>query len=472
MAMGRKRTPLPLWVDYGSLIKGPGHPFYAKLNRILAENGFDEFVEDQCEKFYRQGGRPSLPPTVYFRAIFLGYFEGISSERGIAWKIADSISLRDFLGLHITSATPDHSTISRTRRLISLETHQEIFNWVLQLLAKKKLLRGKTLGVDATTLEANAAMRNIVRHVDGMTYQEFLESLAKASGIENPTQEDLARLDRTRDKKCSNEEWKNPHDPDAKIAKMKDGRTHLAHKAEHAVDMETGAVVAVTVQPANRGDSSSLEETIQAAAENLEAIIDDPEAAANLSDDLMKELVADKGYHSNAVLQSLAKDGIRTYISEPNRGRRNWVGKEEAQAAVYGNRRRIRGDRGKQLLRSRGELVERQFAHGYESGGMRRVHLRGHSNIEKRLLAHYAGFNLGLVLRQLLGVGTPRGLQGRLFVVFWAIWASFQASEWFQRSQRGLHAAMRRLSTVWTPSVTGSQIFISKLRTMHYATGC
>lgn len=421
MAMGTKRAPLPLFIDSESVVKGPGHPFYRKLNSILDFHGFDRFVEEQCRKYYKPGGRPSLPPSVYFRLSIVGYFEGIGSERAIAWKLADSITLRDFVGLPITVRTPDHSTISRTRRLISLETHQEIFDWVLKILAKSKLLRAKILGVDGTTLEANAAMRSIVQRVDELPYLEFLKGLAAAAGIANPTREDLARIDRKREKKGSNQAWKNPHDPDAKITKMKDGRTHLAHKAEHAVDMETGAVVAVTVQPADRGDTESLDNTLEKAADSLGAIVDDPEAAAELSDELMRELVADKGYHSNAVLIAQAEAGIRTYISEPNRGRRNWRGKPEAQDAVYANRRRIRGDRGKGLLRSRGEKVERQFAHGFETGGLRRVHLRGHSNIEKRLLVHYAGFNLGLLMRKLLGIGTPRSLQGRSLAALWAL---------------------------------------------------
>lgn len=472
MAMGTKRASVPIWIETQSLAKGPSHSFYTKLNGVLTENGFDRFVEECCIQYYKRGGRPSLPPTVYFRAILLGYFEGISSERGIAWKIADSLSVRDFLGLPITAATPDHSTISRTRRLISLETHQEIFDWVLKVLAKSKLLRGKTLGVDATTLEANAAMRSIVQHVDGLAYNEFLIGLAKASGIANPTREDLARIDRKREKKSSNQDWKNPHDPDAKITKMKDGRTHLAHKAEHAVDMETGAVVAVTIQPADRGDCASLENTLGKAADSLGAVIDDPEAAAELSDELMGELVADKGYHSNAVMTAQAEAGIRTYISEPNRGRRNWQGKPEAQAAVYANRRRIRGDRGKSLLRGRGEKVERQFAHGYQTGGMRRTHLRGHSNIEKRLLIHYAGFNLGLLLRGLIGVGTPRGLQGRSLDAFLAIFPLLWLLDHTRRAVGRLQTAKKAFFAIWTRSVATEECDLSKLGALHYATGC
>jgi transposase len=424
MAMGsRQPTAASLWIDPRSLVKSPGHPFYVLLNRILEENGFDRFVEGHCAKFYKAGGRPSLPPGLYFRLLLLGYFEGIDSERGIAWRVADSISVRDFLGLALTQSGPDHSTISRNRRLIDVETHQEVFTWVLQILAKKKLLRGKTLGVDGTTLEANAAMRSIVRHVDGQTYTDFLTDLAKSSGIENPTREDLARLDRQRDKKTSNDDWKNPHDPDAKITKMKDGQTHLAHKAEHVVDMETGAVLAVTLQPADRGDTSSVAVSLAEAAEVLQAVMSDEVAAAELSDELMAELVADKGYHSNAVLEAHERLGLRSYIAEPKRGKRNWRGKKAAKKAVYGNRRRIKGRRGKALMRARGEKIERSFAHCYETGRLRRTHLRGHENILKRLVVHVAGFNLGLLMRQTLGRGTARGLQGlrSLFLVLFGL---------------------------------------------------
>ena len=414
MAMGKRRgRQRGLWVPTSSLAKSPGHPFYERLSRLLAEHGFDAFVEQHCAQFYAPTmGRPSLAPGVYFRMLLIGYFEGIDSERGVAWRVADSFTLREFLGFELSDPPPDHSTISRTRRLIDLETHEAVFGWVLRVLAKTGLLKGKTLGIDATTLEANAALRSIVRRDTGESYEEFLERLAKASGIETPTREDLARLDRKREKKGSNDDWTNPHDPDAKITKMKDGRTHLAHKAEHAVDMDTGAIVAVTVQPANRGDTSSIETTLEEVTMVFEDVLSDQEAADQLSDQLRSELVADKGYHSNAVLTAQHEAGVRTYISEPNRGRRNWRGKPDARKAVYGNRRRIRNARGQRLLRRRGELLERPNAHCYETGGMRRTHLRGHTNIRKRLLIHHAGFNLGLVMRQRFGFGKPRVLQG------------------------------------------------------------
>jgi transposase len=415
MAMGRQdqQSQGQFWVETQDLAKGPGHPFYGRLNAVLAQHGFDRHVEGLCAKFYAAvRGRPSLPPSVYFRLLLIGYFEGIDSERGIAWRVADSLTLREFLGLGATQEPPNHSTISRNRRLIDVESHQEVFTWVVGVLAKEELLRGKTLGIDATTLEANAALRSIVRRDTGQSYQEFLVGLAKASGIETPTREDLARLDRKRAKKGSNQDWMNPHDPDAKITKMKDGRTHLAHKAEHAVDMETGAIVAVTIQPADRGDTSSIEKTLEEARGVLSDVAEDGEAGAELSEEMLSEVVADKGYHSNSVLAEQAALGVRTYVSEPKRGRRNWRGKDAQKAAVYANRRRIRGQRGKELMRQRGELIERSFAHCYETGGMRRTHLREHPNILKRLLIHVAGFNLGLVMRRRFGVGKPRVLQG------------------------------------------------------------
>jgi transposase len=417
MAMGKRAAERQgaMWIATAEVAPGPSHPFYEQLNQILARHGFDGFVEGLCEAFYAgRMGRPSLAPGTYFRILLVGYFEGIDSERGIAWRIADSLALRSFLGYELNESPPDHSTISRTRRLIDIETHQAVFTWVLQVLARDGLLKGKTLGVDGTTLEANAALRSIVRRDTGESYQEFLHRLAVESGVETPSREDLAKLDKKRPKKGSNKDWKNPNDPDARITKMKDGRTHLAHKAEHAVDMETGAVVAVTVQPADRGDTESLDTTLSEAMDTIADVLEDLEAEPQLSAQVLSEVVADKGYHSNAVLRRHAELGIRTYISEPKRSRRNWQEKESEQKATYGNRRRIRGERGKRLMRLRGERVERSFAHCYETGGMRRTHLRGHENILKRLVIHVAGFNLGLLMRHSTGIGKPRVLQGLL----------------------------------------------------------
>ena len=355
--------------------------------------------------------------------------------------MSDSASLRVFLEYDPEEAPPNHSTLSRTRRRIDVETHGEVFTWVLKQLAEAGLVKGKTIGIDATTLEANAAMRSIVRRDTGKDYETFVRGLAEASGVETPTREELIRFDRKRKpKKMSNEEWMNPHDPDAKITKLKDGRTRLGHKVEEAVDLETGAVVAVTA-PDELGDTQTMGETLRMAQEEVTAVEPDAE---------VHEVVADKGYHSNETVLELKALGLRSYLSETDRGQRNWKGNNKKyQAPVYANRRRIRGRRGRRLQRQRSELVERPFAHQFVTGGLRRIFVRGHANVRKRLLIHVCGFNLGLLMRHLTGVGTPRSLQSRawtrLFTVIWApmghwiarnhpwgrFWASFRPDSLF-----------------------------------------
>ena len=346
-------------------------------------------------------GRPGLAPGVYFRMVMVGYLEGIGSERGIAWRCRDSISLREFPGCGLAKAPPEHSTLLKTRKRLSLEVYGAVFGWVLERLRESGLLRGRTVGVDSTTLEANAAMRAIVRRDDGTEYEAWLEEMARTSGIETPTREGLARLDRKRPGKGSNKDWTHPHDPEARITRMKDGGTRLAHKLEAGVDMETGAVAGVTVRTMDGGDTGSLAATLDETERRLAEVGAEP-----------REVVADKGYHPNATMTGVRDRGLRSYVSEPNRGRRRWKGKRDAQRAVYANRRRIRGNRGKRLLRRRGEKLERMFAHLLVSGGLRRVHVRGREEIGKRMLVHAAAFNLGLLMRKRCGFGTPRGLQG------------------------------------------------------------
>ncbi len=435
MAMGRKKERQDaLWIVSSDLPKSPGHPFYQRVNILFEARGFDRFAEQRCEQFYADGvGRPSLPPGRYFRLLLLGYFEGLDSERGIAWRASDSLAIRSFLGLGLGETAPDHSTISRTRRLIDVETHREVFTWVQAILTRKGLLKGRTVGIDATTLEANAAMRSIVRRDTGEKYEKFLLRLAQESGIKTPTRAALARLDRRRRKKTSNKDWTSPSDPDAKVTKMKDGRTHLAHKAEHAVDLDSGALIAVTIQGADEGDTTTIAETLAEAEAQLDAVMERAPEAADL--DAPAEVVADKGYHSDATLLEIESRGLRSYVSEPDRGRRKWKDDMDAQLAVYANRRRIRGERGKRLQAMRGERIERSFAHLYDTGGMRRTHLRGHENILKRALIHASGFNLGLVLRVVIGKGTPRGLQGLLRFIFAIV--------------RGLNEAVVAVAELW-----------------------
>lgn len=438
MAMGTRRKrerQQDLWIASNDVVETPANAFYDRLNQILVAHKFDVKVEHLCRKFYKKSpyGRPSMSPGVYFRCLLIGYFEGLDSERGIAWRTADSLSLRTFLGYALDEATPDHSTISRTRRLYWLETHRAVFGWVLKILVEEGLISGRTVSIDATSLEANAALKSIVRRDNGQGYNEYLKELARAAGIENPTREQLARLDRKRKKKGSNEEWMSPSDPDARITKMKDGRTHLAHKAEHAVDLSSGALLAMTLQPANEGDTTTIHKTLaeaQTAAREIHAVG-------------VEEVVADKGYHSGAVLQKVHDQEVRSYIPEPERGQRKWQGKAEEQKRTYENRRRVRGERNKRLQKLRSELTERSFAHLYETGGMRRVHLRGRNNILKRLLVHGAGFNLSLILRKAIGVGKPRRLQGLCWQLFTHLGRIFAWSGAIRRPVSRRWAALR-----------------------------
>jgi len=414
MAMGSKKTDgcqADFWVATQDLPSAPGHPFYTALNRILDAHGFDAFVESRCARFYAKTmGRPSLPPGRYLRLLLIGFFEGLDSERGIAWRVADSRSLCAFLGLGVGDSAPHHSTLSNTRNRIDLETHHEVFTWVLQLLAKGNLLRGKTIGVDATPLEANAAMRSIVRRDTGETYRQYLIGLAKESGIETPTNQDLKKIDQARKNKASNKDWTYPRDPDARVTKLKNGSTHLAYKAEHAVDLETGALVGITLHPGDAGDTDTLAPTLDEVEANLDDVARDEDARQNIVAESQRiaETIADAGYHSDAVLAVLDETACRSYVAEPDRGRRKWKGDLDARGRVYANRRRTGGERGKSLMRLRSELNERSNAHMYETGGMRRVWLRGIDNIGKRLLVHAAGFNLALAMRDLFGAGKPR----------------------------------------------------------------
>lgn len=411
-------------------VEAPGHPFYAELNRVLDGARFDGFCESECAKFYHSKlGRPSLAPGVYFRALLIGFFEGIGSERGIAWRVADSLSLRRFLKYSLDEATPDHVTISRTRRLIDEQTHQAVFTFVLGEVAKRGLLKGKTIGIDATSLEANAAMKSIVRRDTGESYMEYLRRLAKEAGIEG-SDEELRRADRKRKKKASNEEWTNPHDPDAEVTKMKDGTTHFAYKAEQAVDLDTGAIVAITTHGGATGDTTSIETTLPEAGMAIANQIDTPTGNGQYKVHVqgLQEVVTDKGYHSDGSLQEMAEAGVRSYVPAPKQ-ERNWDGKPDEKAAFQANQRRVTGERGKQLLKRRGEYLERPFAHQYETGGLRRVHVRGLENVAKRLLLQAAACNLALILRSITKAGTPRGWAERNLTLLRAILALLSALE-------------------------------------------
>jgi len=406
---------------WAEMPRSPGHAFYDRLQDLLRDAGFDAFVEDVCKPFYApRMGAPSLPPGRYFRMHMIGYFEGIDSERGIAWRCADSFSLRDFLRLSNVEKVPDHSWLSRTRSRLPHEAHETVFGWVLKLVAERGLVKGERIGVDGSTMEANAALRTIVRRDSGESYRAMLTRMAQESGIETPTAEDLARVDRKRKgKTLSNADWESPTDPDARIAKMKDGTTHLAYKPEHAVDLDTGVVVAAPIHPADAGDTTTLSPTLEAAARNLEAVGLAP------SQEEPCVVAADKGYHAREQLKALDGGVWKTRIAEPEpaRGYLRWHGDVEAQRAVYANRARLKSGIGRETMRRRGERVERSFAHVLDRGGMRRAWLRGRENVHKRYLIHVAGFNLGVLMRALYGQGTPREAAEALYVLIFCFQA-------------------------------------------------
>jgi transposase len=413
MAQGRKKTERQesLWVATAELPVTAAHPFYSKINEVFDKHGFDKFVDDLTAPFYKEGGRPGIPVGNYFRMMMVGYFEGLGSEREIAFRVADSFSLRFFLGLRFSDSTPDHSSMSIIRRRLTKEVHQEVFQFVLTILGREGQLRGKTLGIDATTVEANAALRELQRKDTKERYDNYVKRLAEEAGEPAFTKEEAAKFDRKRKgRTCSNEEWEHPHDPDARVGRDKHGATDMLYKLEKTDDLETGAIVSVTVQTADTGDTTSIYETLIQAEENLAAVLEDEQVQKAEQVKELAEVVADKGYHSNETCLTHDVLEVRTYISEPERKTRDWIEKKEEKAAVYGNRRRIRGERGKRLMKRRGEHCERNFAQLCDTGGQRRTFLRGLVEVAKKALIGAMGFNMGLLLRKVFGLRKPRQL--------------------------------------------------------------
>ena len=416
MALGKRKPQQDeLFIPTAKLSTGPGHPFYSKLNEVLGKAQFDEYVEQLCAPYYKDGGRPGIPPGVYFRMLLIGYFEGLDGQRGIAWRCADSLALRSFLGIGLTEATPVHASMSVIRQRLPELVFDKVFVFVLSLLEQQGLLRGKTVAIDATTLEANAAMKSIVRKDTGEDWRQYLRGLAKAEGIEHPTEEDLRRLDRGRkDKKVSNQQWESPTDPDSRIAKMKDGRTHLAYKAEHAVELVSEAIVATTVTFADKSDPATAPATLSLAEANLVLAGSKTE---------IEEAVLDKGYHDNEWLADLVARGVRTYIPERRQKSRRWTDKPtDYEMAFRANHRRVCSRKGRQLNRWRSERCERTFAHVCETGGGRRSWVHGRTNVSKLHTLKCAAYNLGLLLRKVWGYCKPRNAKTGAAAAFFAAW--------------------------------------------------
>ena len=465
MAMGtRQIEQSSFWVATSELPKSPGHPFYARLNVLLDTHDFDRFVEHRCEAFYAPVmGRPSLPPGLYFRLLLVGYFEGIDSERGIAWRATDSLAVRSFLRLPLDEAPPDHSTISRTRRVIDLETHRAVFTWVQQRLVEAGLLKGQTVASDATTLEANAAMRSIVRRDTGESYQAFhwsregvgdrdadARSLG-ASGSEAEEEDVEQGLDEPSRSRCEGHEDERRPDASSPQSRACGRPGDRRHCRRHSAGRRRRR------HHDDRRDRDHRAKQV----EDAQVDVDEPQT--------LDEIIGDKGYHSNQTMVDLEAVGIRSYISEPDRGRRDWSEEPEAQAPVYANRRRLRGRRGRRLMRQRGERIERTFAHLYDTGGMRCTHLRGHQNLLKRVLIHAGGFNLGLVMRHLIGIGTPRGLQGRLAAIIATLWVLMRA---VRRHLAAIAASHRLLAAMRGRLASPVTLVVNSSAALTCATGC
>jgi transposase len=467
MALGRRgEQDSPMWIAATELPRSPGHVFYRRLDRLLSDAGFDRYVEDRCREFYAKSlGRPSIPPGVYFRMLFVGFFEGIDSQRGIAWRCSDSLSIREFIGLGVADRAPDHSSLTVIRQRLPHAVYEGVFAFVLGMVGSEGLLDGRTVSVDSTQLEANAAMKSIVRRANGENWRTYVKRLAVEDGEEDPDDDDARRLDRKRKKSVSNADWKSPTDEDSRIARMKDGRTRLAYKAEHVVDLASDVVLAARIDLADRSDASTLVESVLAADLNL---------ARAGSETRIEEVVADKGYHAAERLTECVDLGIRTYIPErrePNR--RRWGNKPGGwQAAFYANRRRVRGQRGRWLQRLRGEHAERSIAHSCVTGGGRRTWLRGIENVRKRYTGHIVGQNLSRLMYAKFGIGTPRGLQGAAAALLALMTAAVLASRWLRRRITPILGLLARFIEVGRPSANISRLEFRDSLALSCSTGC
>jgi len=407
MAIGKRNKPKqqPLWIAANDLAPRSGHPFYTRLNGLLDNDGFDAWLEQECVPYFASGGRPSIPPGVYFRMLFVGYLEGFQSERNIAWHCADRMSLRDFLGYLPHESTPDHSSLTIWRQRLPLSLYREVFQRILCIVGQHGLIDAYAVGVDSSTLEANASLRRLARKDSGASYREYVKNLMREAGEDPADAAAIVRFDKKRKgKSLSNKDWESETDPDARIAKMKDGTTHLAYKAEHAVDLETSAMLGVNIYPADQGDPAELPETLEIIADNLSSLGDEsPELLC---------VVTDKGYHKAELIKEVnLNHEVTTYIPErETKQRRKWHGDLEARREFHANRQRTRGNEGKRLGRLRSELAERSFAFTKCSGNLGRMTIRSLENVKKRYLIHAAAYNLSLVMRSIFGTGTPKGM--------------------------------------------------------------
>ena len=411
-------APLELFIASSELVRPATTPFYAKLEETLHSFDFAGKARALCAPAYSDSGRgrPGIDPVVYFKMLRVGFFEDLASERGMAERCSDAIALRAFLGYDLTQTTPDHSSLSIIRQRLGQEIYDQVFILILSALDQHGLLKGKNVGIDASVIEANAALKTLINRNTNEAYWEYVQRLAKEHGIDPQNPEAVRQFDRKRPKTMSNEEWVNPHDPDAKIGPTKAGATDMIYKPEHTVDLDTGAIVQAEVRSGHEADAKDLSLHVLQAQANIN------EAQAAAVDDLtIQSAAADKAYHAVPEMKALQYEGIRTVISDPVKHRKLEQLDPEEMQVVRQAKRSARSKSGKALLRRRGMHLERSFAHVLDAGGARRTTLRGLGNLNKRFKMSAAIYNLSQLMRKLFGVGTPKQLAA-MGKALWLVW--------------------------------------------------
>jgi transposase len=406
MFAAKDKTGQPeFWIVAARVAQPAKAAFYAKLEETLESFGFAAKVRALCAPAYKAGGagRPGIDPVVYLKMMMVGFFENLPSERAIAARCDDSIAIREFLHYDLTEATPDHSSLSIIRQRLGGPVYEQVFTLVLSALSEHGLLRGKNLGIDSSVLEANASLRGLVNRNTGEAYWDYVQRLAAESGIDAQDSAAVRKFDRKRPKKMSNQEWENPHDPDAKIGPKKDGATDMIYKPQTVVDLDSGAMVGAEILPGNQADHQ------EASTHILEAQLTINAACGKAAGELTVETsTADKGYFEVSQLQALQHEQIKTVICDPIHHRRLDKLDEAEQRAVKAARRSAQSQYGRKLLRRRGMHLERAFAHILDGGGLRRATLRGRQNLNKRFKLAAAFYNLSQLMRHLFGIGTPK----------------------------------------------------------------
>jgi transposase len=408
-----------LFVPACQLVRPATASFYAKLEQTLQSFAFAAQVRELCSAAYSGNGRgrPGVDPVVYFKMLMVGFFENIPSERGIAERCQDSISIRAFLGYDLTGNTPDHSTLSVIRSRLGVTVYDHVFVLILRALQEHGLVKGRKVGIDASVIEANASLKGLVNRQTEEAYWEYVRRLAAENGIDPKDADAVRRFDRKRPKKMSNQDWENPNDPDAKIGPTKAGATDMIYKPETTVDLDTGAILNAEVRPGDEPDQKDLAVHVLEAQENINAVKDLPAGTLTI-----ESATADKGYHAVAEMACLQQEGIRTVIADPVINRNLDKLADEEAKVVRSARRSAKSKSGKELLKRRGMHLERPFAHILDAGGARRTTLRGRDNLNKRFKFSAAIYNLSQLMRKLLGVGTPKQWVAYGKALFWLVW--------------------------------------------------